>query len=244
MLELNLFVRLIFASLLADFVFQPSSLVMWKQRQFRGLLVHIVIVFLVSLLVGQGFWSRRYVGLTAALALVHLSIDWAKIVIDRQAPYGYWPLGTFVGDQALHLLVILLLLAPFGYLLPVTNVQAVQFLFDNPVHVGVVSLYIVSVLAGSVVVRFIVQPFQVDVGDRPGLLGAGAYIGMVERFLLTTLVAAGQFGAVGFVLAAKSVARYKQLDEVPGFAEYYLVGTLTSSAIALLTGLLVKRLIN
>ncbi|MBI3976448.1 MAG: hypothetical protein HY334_08670 [Armatimonadetes bacterium] len=101
-----------------------------------------------------------------------------------------------------------------------------------------------SVLAGSVIVRFVVQPLRVDVPDRPGLLGAGAYIGMVERLLLTTLVAAGQFGAVGFVLAAKSIARYKQMDEVSGFAEYYLVGTLTSSTIAVLAGLLIKAIIR
>ena len=45
------------------------------------------------------------------------------------------------------------------------------------------------------------------VTGKPGLLTAGAYIGMVERFLLTSLVASNQFGVVGFVWAAKSIAR-------------------------------------
>ena len=45
------------------------------------------------------------------------------------------------------------------------------------------------------------------VTSKPGLLTAGAYIGMVERFLLTSLVASNQFGVVRFVLTAKSIAR-------------------------------------
>ncbi len=42
------------------------------------------------------------------------------------------------------------------------------------------------------------------------------------------LVGAGQFAAIGFVLTAKSVARYEKLKE-QDFAEYYLLGTLLST---------------
>ena len=38
--------------------------------------------------------------------------------------------------------------------------------------------------------------------------------------------------AVGFVVAAKTLARFKQLDDRQ-FAEYYLLGTLASVSIAL-----------
>ena len=77
----------------------------------------------------------------------------------------------------------------------------------------------------------------------PGKLGrltAGAHIGVVECFLFTALVASNQFGTVGFGLTAKSIARYRQLEDDPEFAEYYLIGTLTSSAIAVIGGMLVK----
>jgi hypothetical protein len=42
----------------------------------------------------------------------------------------------------------------------------------------------------------------------------------------------GQLGAIGFVLAAKSLARFNQLND-KSFAEKYLVGTLLSVVIAL-----------
>ena len=50
------------------------------------------------------------------------------------------------------------------------------------------------------------------------------------------LVYAGEWGAVGLVLTAKSVARFKKLDD-QDFAELYLVGTMTSVLIAMVSGL-------
>ncbi len=53
-----------------------------------------------------------------------------------------------------------------------------------------------------------------------------------------TLVALGQFGAIGYVLAARSPARHRLLSESRDFAEYYLIGTLVSAAVAIGAGVL------
>ena len=42
----------------------------------------------------------------------------------------------------------------------------------------------------------------------------------------------GGVAAVGFVIAVKTIARFKQLDD-RGFAEYYLLGTLASVSVAI-----------
>ena len=55
----------------------------------------------------------------------------------------------------------------------------------------------------------------------------GATIGALERLLIVAFVMTGAIAAVGFVIAAKTIARFKQLDD-RGFAEYYLLGTLAS----------------
>jgi len=65
----------------------------------------------------------------------------------------------------------------------------------------------------------------------------GATIGVLERLLVVTFVLVGMEAAIGFVVAAKTLARFKQLDD-RGFAEYYLLGTLASVLVALATGLL------
>ena len=64
----------------------------------------------------------------------------------------------------------------------------------------------------------------------------GATIGALERLLIVAFMLTGAEAAVGFVIAAKTIARFKQLDD-RGFAEYYLLGTLASVAVAISTSL-------
>jgi hypothetical protein len=63
----------------------------------------------------------------------------------------------------------------------------------------------------------------------PGRVGEA--IGIIERLLIVTFVLVGAEAAIGLVIAAKTLARFKQLDD-RDFAEYYLLGTLASVAVA------------
>jgi hypothetical protein len=65
----------------------------------------------------------------------------------------------------------------------------------------------------------------------------GATIGVLERLLIVAFVLTSSTAAIGFVVAAKTLARFRQLDD-RDFAEYYLLGTLASVAVALGSGLL------
>lgn len=67
----------------------------------------------------------------------------------------------------------------------------------------------------------------------------GRVIGLLERGLIYAFVLSGQFGAIGFTLAAKGFTRFKELEN-RGFAEYVLIGTLLSSSVALAAGAWVK----
>jgi hypothetical protein len=78
--------------------------------------------------------------------------------------------------------------------------------------------------------------------QRPGLPSparVGAAIGILERILIVTFVLAGAEAAIGFVIAAKTIARFRQLDD-RDFAEYYLLGTLGSVSVAILTALVAR----
>jgi hypothetical protein len=66
----------------------------------------------------------------------------------------------------------------------------------------------------------------------------GRAIGVLERALTLTFVLLGQFGAAGLVVAAKSLARFKALEDRE-FAEYFLVGTLASLLLAVAGGVAV-----
>ena len=73
-------------------------------------------------------------------------------------------------------------------------------------------------------------------------LNAGRMIGILERILIFFFVIIGQFAAVGFVIAAKGVVRYKELED-RNFAEYVLIGTLLSSLLSMFTGFIAAHLI-
>ena len=64
----------------------------------------------------------------------------------------------------------------------------------------------------------------------------GATIGVLERLLIVTLLLVGADAAIGFVVAAKTIARFRLLDD-RDFAEYYLLGTLASVSVAIVTAL-------
>ena len=72
---------------------------------------------------------------------------------------------------------------------------------------------------------------------------AGRFIGMLERLLVYGFVLQGQYAAIGLILAAKSFARFKEMDE-RDFAEYVLIGTLLSVTSAAAIGELIKLLLR
>ncbi|PYP45892.1 MAG: hypothetical protein DMD42_04880 [Gemmatimonadetes bacterium] len=57
------------------------------------------------------------------------------------------------------------------------------------------------------------------------------------------MVLLGDYAAVGWIIAAKSLARFKQLEDRE-FAEYFLVGTLASFLLAVLVGVGIRILLR
>ena len=79
-----------------------------------------------------------------------------------------------------------------------------------------------------------------EASPRPAQIArVGATIGILERILIVVFVLTGSEAAIGFVVAAKTLARFRLLDD-RDFAEYYLLGTLASVAVAIITGLIAR----
>lgn len=70
----------------------------------------------------------------------------------------------------------------------------------------------------------------------------GRLIGILERIFVFIFVLLGQFTAIGFILAAKGVARFQDFKSRT-FAEYVLIGTLLSTLLAMGVGYFVKALL-
>jgi hypothetical protein len=98
---------------------------------------------------------------------------------------------------------------------------------------------VAAVFLGGSVVAWLLRPFTKDLGTRQeaselrGLADAGRYIGWFERAVLFAFVIGGEPEAAAVALAAKSFARFPALREhQAGFAEYFLIGSLASVAVA------------
>jgi hypothetical protein len=75
----------------------------------------------------------------------------------------------------------------------------------------------------------------------PAAPGMGRLIGVLERLLVVLFAFEQAWAGLGMLLAAKSIARFKDLEKRP-FAEYYLIGTLTSFLVAISSALLWRAL--
>jgi hypothetical protein len=75
---------------------------------------------------------------------------------------------------------------------------------------------------------------------------AGQQIGYLERLLILSFILLNQFAAIGFLIAAKSVFRFGELQHAreTKLTEYVLLGTLASFACTLLIGLLASALLG
>jgi hypothetical protein len=166
------------------------------------------------------------------------------------------PAVLFLADQAAHFVVLLvgasvLLLgqptlavwrdavhAAGTHLLPVAH-QGPALI----VLVVLIDLAIINIRGGLFLVGTLLTPRGFASGAEPGPERVGATIGVLERLIVCVLVLAGQSAAIGFVIAAKTLARFRQLDD-RHFAEYYLVGTLASVTLALASSLLAAAAIG
>jgi len=99
---------LILAHLLGDFIFQPESLVKYKMRTYKGILIHVFIHFIVNILVLLPFLLNGYFWLIYVIIWIcfaHYWIDYLKINYDLHHDKKVQP---FIVDQLLHLLTLLL----------------------------------------------------------------------------------------------------------------------------------------
>jgi hypothetical protein len=212
---------LLFAHVLADFVFQTNWIVANKLNP-KGLALHGSIV-LATAVVATGTIDPGLLWLTA----LHIAIDALKARTRRG-------LGPFLLDQAAHLGTI----AALAYARP--TLWADGFWADLtglPALMLIVAGAILATRAGGFSVGLLVEPFAAKLPaeiSAESLPGAGRVIGQLERGLIFALIFLGQPGGVGLLIAAKSILRFGAVRDDRALSEYVIIGTLASFAWALL----------
>lgn len=236
---------------LADFLVQTEGIAARKGRHPGVLLLHGLLTLATHALLLLPFWSPLLLWPVLAVGGYHVLLDLAKGRLEDPARPG-GRLGPFFLDQALHLIGLLAawiwlreLGAPGRTLDPLPSHAPALAAAWSVVIAGLVF----NGKGGTAVVRGLLARYpalvpRAEASQGPGVSGPDEYemgrtIGVLERALVYVLVLAGQWGALGLVIAAKSIARFPELKN-QRFADYYLLGTLASILTALLTGLAVR----
>ena len=106
---------------------------------------------------------------------------------------------------------------------------------------------ILALLSPSgILIGKVTETFREKIENDNSLENAGKYIGYSERLLVLLFILLSQYEAIGFLLASKSILRISKENDNEGRkkTEYVLVGTLLSFFIAVVVGLVCRRLLN
>jgi hypothetical protein len=245
---------LYFSHLLTDFVLQTEHLVAQKRRRharayaLHGIIHYLSAVCIVGFFVPGSMLSLRTHLVIVVLVLAHLLIDFAKIELTKRSVLADGPL-PYLADQVFHFATILVaarLLAPTPPGVIRALLQMARNLPDKFLAVPV--LYLAVVFGGGYLIRFLTTSLAEGAKNHSPektseqLQNAGLYIGWLERSLVITALLLQSPATIGLILTAKSIARYPEFKS-ERFAEYFLIGTLLSIAIAVAGGALLAKII-
>jgi len=225
-----IFIKLLLAHLLGDFLLQPTRWVIHKETHKASsgfLYLHVLMHFgLIMLLL----WDPAYWKIALFIAVSHYVIDLAKLYVN---PYFRYRSIPFFCDQFLHLLV--LYVAAYH-----THLREHSLWLIQRVDWALVTAVFFLSFPAAFVMNRLLEPLsdQIEL-DHKSLPNAGKYIGIIERLFVLLFLLIGRWEAIGLLITAKSVFRFNDLKASNNrkLTEYILIGTLLSFGIAILTGL-------
>ncbi|WP_276380787.1 DUF3307 domain-containing protein [Flavobacterium sp. H4147] len=232
-----LFIKLLLAHLLGDFIWQPNSWVAHKEAHKHKSIYLYLHILLHGILAAVLAGEISFIPYAVLIAITHGIIDLTKLHFQKSKNKRTW----FVVDQIAHLLILI------GITLLYEN-ENIDFLwFDNRFWILLTGILLVTKPA-SIFIKTIISiwsPESQNSHQDNSLASAGNYIGILERLLTVCFILTGHFEAIGFLLAAKSIFRFGDLKEAKDrkLTEYVMIGTLISFGIAIITGLILQALL-
>lgn len=228
-------IAMFLAHLIGDYILQWDSLALWKSRELKGVLAHGLVVTFVTFLFILPFDPIWWWG-AAFISILHIVIDAVQLWLKPPIP----PLFRFLLDQLAHFVVIFAALAASGYLSPATILpDLVQVLHNQRIWLYLLGYAFVTMPAW-VLVKF--AAYGLVKGTAPAFPGiSNKYLGILERILITTFVALGQFILVPLIAVPRLVVEWPVVKDGEETA-VYLAEFLASITLAVVIGLALSLL--
>lgn len=239
----DLLLLFLLAHITADFYLQTQRIADEKDKKIRLMLLHGLIYLVVSVVVIIPVFSPEVLLAAVAISLIHLIVDFIKMIIkkrcmkngDKSRFKKWFENGfVFVVDQIIHILSIVLVCVLFGVL--ASGISTAGWVTAVFAQIGVSKVLALKI---TLLLLLLAKPINLTFKktfEKPKdkdkkntrQQRMGARIGVLERFLILIFLIVNQYAAIGLVLTAKSIARYKKISTDKKFGEYYLCGTLFS----------------
>ena len=237
---------LISVHLLADFLFQTSAYSEKKRKKLKPLLLHCFIYFIVFEIVLLPILQfKKAFLLGMIISVLHFFINFTKNKLEKSFPQRRLQIWIFSINQLIHFVLLIGMNYIFNLENSVSNLYINLQGYENfKTIILYISVFSIIFEPASVFIRKLFTSISSKTYPKENLeeLKAGNIIGKLERMIIAILLLNNQFGVIGFVLTAKSIARFKQMEN-RDFAEKYLIGTLTSFLIVLISVFILKGLL-
>lgn len=230
--------KLLIAHIIGDFVLQPDNWVDDKRAHkhkskflyLHGLTHLIAILILVKF--NWFFWPYLI-----AIVISHLIIDLIKLSLEGIINAKL----LFIMDQMLHIFIIsIVVYLNYPYTIDLEILYSKESL-----------LFILAILSvtfvSAIIMKMVMSKWSLDEDNSDdSLQSAGKYIGILERLFVFGFIILNQWGAIGLLIAAKSVFRFGDLSRAKDrkLTEYMLIGSLISFGLAIAIGLCYKHFIS
>ena len=256
---IQIFLILFFCHLVCDFIFQSKKVVNIRvssniKKSIKGNFIHSLTHFIFSVVVATIFYKIGYIFLDKSflytmcflISITHFIIDIGKsIILNRYVHYKN-SIQIFLIDQVLHFMSVLFLCL---YFIDTDSTKNNTLLLLDKIFIALIMFTIGTFVAGIFLKIFIehffpksscVDDFNIF-KESSGAKDGGHIIGILERIFIMISIALGRPEMTGFVLTAKSIARFKKLDDA-NFAEIFIIGTFISFIIAIICGVVILKL--
>lgn len=234
--------------ILGDFYFQTERIAGIKKQKYKGVLLHGLEYYGAMLVAIIPLFGIDMILAVTYAALIHFVIDTVKYIIVKRKKTKRENV-IFVADQFFHILSILIL----AYIMLCWNFIAdevkiiEQIVTSFNLELETVARWTLAILLIHKPSNIFIQKFISEYKPKEDTSvikfenKVGRRIGTTERIIMLIFLALNQYSALGFVLTAKSIARYDRISKDQKFAEYYLLGTLISTLCVIVCRLVVLQ---
>lgn len=268
-LHMSCFFWLLLAHACGDFIFQSTYILRLRNSRsirhiWAGNGMHAAIHLVLSLPVLGLVPRLSTMVIMLGLAVMHYMIDMMKSLYIKHFPAKKNSLSLFLGDQFIHFIVLgvgaclMAILSTGKWYMPPLQV----FIRHLPLYLSEmewnarlaasVSIIIFTLWGLGIFIRIFFERFRLSNTGMSALENAGKpekrqlpdggfLIGVLERLFIICSIVLNIPQVIGFVLATKSIARFKKFDD-DRFVESFIIGSFMSFVGAIIAGVLIVQL--